>query len=383
MLKNMISQSEIEMLTHRDATPGSPVLSVYLNVDQSQAGNVNRGFDIALRNMLRSFEQQLKDKRRQGEFAADAEQALDYVANHKPGAPGLAIFCDESEGFLWSRELKAAICNEVHWNEAPYVRPLLELLDEFERYGVILLDRAHARLFTVFMGEIEEHGELLAPANVRRIKTTGTDHLWSQMHFQRRANEHERWYLREVAETVDRLAGTYAFDRLVLAGAAEVTGELQQLLPKRLQSRVVASVNLPTNALEAQVVEAALKIEQEVERTHEMKVVDELIAAAARNQRAVVGLSPTLSQLQEGRISRLVYGERWTAQGWRCGNCAALFAEPASSCVYCGSTIQPIPDLAENLVAQVAGSGGKLKQVHGEAAARLRAAGGIGANLRF
>jgi hypothetical protein len=50
-------------------------------------------------------------------------------------------------------------------------------MDEFERYGVILTDRAQSRLFTVFMGEIEEHHEAFAEDEVRHSKTTGKDQI--------------------------------------------------------------------------------------------------------------------------------------------------------------------------------------------------------------
>ncbi len=49
----MISQADIEPLANRNAIPGSPVLSVYLDMDQSKAANLNRQFEAALNSMLR------------------------------------------------------------------------------------------------------------------------------------------------------------------------------------------------------------------------------------------------------------------------------------------------------------------------------------------
>ena len=42
--------------SQRRAVPGSPVLSVYLDIDQSKAANLNRRFEASLKDMLRSIE---------------------------------------------------------------------------------------------------------------------------------------------------------------------------------------------------------------------------------------------------------------------------------------------------------------------------------------
>jgi peptide chain release factor subunit 1 len=380
----MISKQDLENLLERPGQPGSPVLSVYLDVDQSRAANLNRGFETALKSMLRSIEQQLAAERERAEFAADAERLLRFASDYQPRARSLVIFCDASQDFFWVWELHAPVRNDARWGGAPYVRPLLEALDEFERYGVILADRAQARLFTVFLGEVEEHREVFAPANVRHIRTTGTDHLWSQLHFQRKADEHARWHLKHIAELMDRLASVYAFDHLVLAGPIEVTSELYSLLPKRLRSRIAGSLALPIKASEPQVLEATLKIEQEVEQATKTRLVEGLITAAAKNEQAVTGLDAILMSLQQGRIWRLVYANGFARRGGQCTTCAALFVEDRNVCAYCGAAVASVDDIVARVAERVAEMSGKVEPVRGTAADRLKGAGGgIGAFLRF
>jgi hypothetical protein len=50
---------------------------------------------------------------------------------------------------------------------------LLSLIDDYERYGVVLSDKERGRLFTVYLGEIAEHADFLADLPVRRIKSPG------------------------------------------------------------------------------------------------------------------------------------------------------------------------------------------------------------------
>src|SRR2546430_2592214 len=223
----MISKRDLESLMQREARPGSPVLSIYLDTDQSQAINVNRAFEVVLKNMLRDVKnQQSLDKHQRSEFESDAERVRNFVENYREPQRGLVIFCDESEDFFRVHEFKVPIRNGAWWRDTPYVRPLLEIMDENERYGVVLTDRQEARLFTVFLGEIEEHREAFAQLDVRRIRETGTDHIRSETNLQHKADQHAHLHLKKVAEKMSRLALSYEFDRLILAGTVEATSEL-------------------------------------------------------------------------------------------------------------------------------------------------------------
>ena len=243
----MISKADIEAIVERQAVPESPVLSVYLDIDQNKASNLHRRFEASLQEMLRSIEARLDEPRLKG-FAADAERARQYVARLEPRAKGLVLFCDESEHFFWPREIMASVRNNARWSDTPYIAPLLVILDEYERYGVILVDKAHARLFTVFIGEITEHYDALAPAPVRHVKTSGTDHILSESGFQHKAAMHVHWHLKNVAGMLDKLVDQYGFDRLLLAGPVEATSELQHLLSKRVRTRVAGRLVLPMRA---------------------------------------------------------------------------------------------------------------------------------------
>jgi peptide chain release factor subunit 1 len=379
----MISMADLETLVGWGIQSGSRVLSVYLNVDQALEVNRSRGFEVPLGNILCSCEENLTDERERREFASAAGRVGDFMSEYKPSGKSLAVFCNVSENLFWQRELKVPTRNAVFWNETPYVRPLMAVMDEFERYGVILTDRAQSRLFTVFMGEIEEHHETFAEDEVRRSKATGTDQMWSQMRFQRKAEERARWHLKNVADLMDELSRKYAFDRLVLAGSVEARTEIHRLLPRRLLSRVVASVNLPIAASEKDVQEVTLAVERDVERAMEEKLVDDLITAAAKNDQAVIGVEATLGALHEGRIWKLVYAEGVRVQGSECSACSILVAQERASCSYCGAGVRTIKDVVARLGELAIDMDGKYEQVRGAAAERLRAAGGVGAFLRY
>jgi peptide subunit release factor 1 (eRF1) len=378
----MISREEIEQIVERKSIPGSPVLSVYIDIDQSKAINLKRHFKASLEQMLRAIEERL-DEEQLGNFSADAEGVRQYISGMEARAKGLVLFCDESEKFFWAREIKVAVRNNARWAETPYVAPLLQILDEYERYGVVLVDREHARLFTVFMGEIQEHQDALAPLPVRRTKTTGTDQWLSARKFQSKADTHAHWHLKHVAETLDKIIDQYRFDRLLLGGPIEPTTELKRLLSKRARTRVIEQLSLPIKATEHEVLQAALEVEQRLERELEKQIVENLIAGGDGHHPFTLGLEATVRALSEERIWQLIYAARFNPKGGRCSNCGMLFAKSGGTCDYCGGAIQPLDDLLEQMIERVLEQDGKIEEAKGDAALRLDHAGSIGAVLRF
>ena len=378
----MISRTEAEHLVQRELIPGSPVLSLYLDVDQSKATNLHRKFQSNLNDMLRSIEMPLQEEQLKS-FAADAALAREHVSRLEPSGKGLILFADASEKFFWSREARVAVRNNARWGDTPYVKPLLALIGDYERYGVVLVDKERGRLLTVFMGEISEHEDFLAPLPVRRIKSPGSDQMFSERKFQNRAAIHAHMHLKNVAEALDRLVDQYGFDRILIGGPVEATGELQHLLSKRVQGRVMDRLSLPVTASVNAVLEEALRIEGRLGRQMERQIVDNLIAGDDRHHPFTIGLERTLDALCEERVWRMVYAENFTPAGGQCTNCGMLFANPDGTCKYCSSAIKATEDLMERIVERALKQDSLLEEVSGDAGTRLQQAGGIGAILRF
>lgn len=378
----ILSRSDLEELIQREAKPGSPVLSVYLNTDQSREINIERGFEVVLKDLLREIRQNL-DEGTRPQFDADAERVRKFVEEYREVKRGLAIFCDSSDNLFWHRELNVRLRNGARWDETPYVRPLLELLDEYERYGVVLTDRKQARFFTFFMGQMEEHSQAVAPLDVTHINAPGTDHIESQMTIQHKADQHAHLHLKNVAETTARLAKIREFYRLILAGQLETTSELFGLLPKALRAKVVRQMSLPINGSDALVLEETLKVEAEIERARETELVEQLIDAAQAHKKAVVKLTPTVRAIQEQRVWQLIYADGFAPSGSQCDTCKALFTEEKANCDYCGQAVKQISDLIDRAAQRVLDLQGRVEEVRGPAAERLEDYGSIGAFLRW
>jgi peptide chain release factor subunit 1 len=357
----MISKKQIDELLSRPR-PHHPLLSVYLNTDRADGNNLNRKFEAALKSILNSLERGLSSDEMKI-FAANANQISDFVNNYTSNARTLVFFSNASEGFFRSYELQVALKNKASWSFTPYVKPLIEALDQNERYAVALVDKSKARLFQVFLGELEEEQDLVAPAEVRHIKLTGTDHPESQNTIQRKSDRHALWHLKHVSEVLDDLYRKRNFRRLILAGTEEVTREFEGLLPKALQSLIVARLSLSIHAATKDILDIALKVEKEIERKDEAREVEDLITMALKRGQAVLGVESVLDALSKRQIEKLVYVNSKSKQGAECAECKTLFTEIPNACPYCQGKIEKVDDLLEIIVEQVLMSGGKIEEI--------------------
>ncbi len=378
-----ITKAELEALIERDAGPDGHILSVYLDTDQSRQSNLNRGFLVALTQRLRGMEQQIANENLRRRFWADAECVIGAAEKYDPRGRCLIFFCDTGSKFLFERELRVPIERSMaRWDRRPLVRPLVEIFDEYQRHGVVLVNKQEARLFTVSLGEIEDKREIFSERR-KRFKQTAKDNVLSPTNLQRRDDEHTHQHLKEVADALDLLASEKAFDRLVLSGPHELCKGLQARLSKRLHELVAGEIALPIDAGEREVLQATLKLHEEVERRHEQSAVEQLITAAAKDSHATMGLQPTLDALRLGSILRLVYVYDYVQPGKQCAKCESLFPDGLDSCAFCGGSVKVVEDVVTRLVEQVVASGGEAESVRGPAADRLRKSGRIGAFLRF
>lgn len=377
----MISKDDWDELFAIPADPDSPILSLYLNVDQSQQRNLNRGFETTLKNLIK----ELRGSTAEGppdHLDADIAHVQKYLDDYEPHGKTLVLFCDESAGLLWSRELRVPLDSQVRWTALPFLRPIAEARDEFQRYCVVLTDRGHTRLFSVYLNEVEEDKESLAHSDVRKFDASGKDKSRSQMNFQRRADEHARRHLESVVAMVDQMADERKFDRMILAGPTEAVSEVEKMLTHRLKERIIGTTSIAMTASKKEVLAITNELEESHEREAESQLVTELLTAAAKNNGAATGLPDVVRACTEGRIRKLIYADGLESEGGRCASCGALFVGKVTRCEHCGKEVTAVQDILDYLIEKAIRNGAEIEHVRGSAADRLKEDGeSVGALL--
>jgi release factor family 10 len=380
----MLTLNDVQMLATRSERPENSVLTLYLDVDQSKQVNLNRGFENQVKDMLAGVKNSLDGTHEAAMFETASARIGQFVAAYSVASRGLTLVCDASDGFFWSKEIDSPVPTRIQWGREALIEPLIAAIDEYEPVEIALVDRANLRLFVMSLGEVHElNGESFDRRKIRHIKTAGMDRLGGASHADHKADEQMRSNFRRMIHRIVSTLEERGVRRLILAGSPEITGQINSLLPKRLASLVIGTVDIAKNASAAEIRKAVAPIAEKFERETEETLVRQLVTSAAKARRAVVGLANTLHALNQGRIWQLVYADGFHSPGYECAECFALMSPEAESCALCGSALNRVEDVVELAVAHAARKGANLELVRGdETGSSLMNAGGIGAFLR-
>jgi peptide subunit release factor 1 (eRF1) len=162
----------------------------------------------------------------------------------------------------------------------------------------------------------------------------------------------------------------------------EATSIFVSDLPKRLEQMIIGTISAPVDAGYDRLLGEVRAVQEKAEEEEEARLVDSLITSAHKGDRAVLGISDTLTAIQQGRIYFLVVAKDYRVEGKQCSSCQVLVSDGADRCSFCGGELYPAPDLINRASHKVIEQSGKVYTVSGQAAEKL-AGQGVGAVLRF
>ena len=378
----MISHDDLSQLHHYPSGPESLILSLYVSIDQSNAANLNRGFETRVESLFRQVaENQNSHEGSKQRFDAECRRVREFLRDYVPKGKALVVFSDSKQDFWWQRDLHVELPTGLRWSPQLWVRPLLDVIEEQDRFGVVLIDKHHARILAVDAGGMEQQAEVVSDVPNKHA-TTGTDHIWSQGQMDRDHTNHVQSHAKRVADELGSVIDRMKLKRIVIGGPVEATSMFTNVLPKRIQQMIIGTISAPVDANHDRLITELRAVQERAEHEDEAKSVDAMITAAMKGERAVLGLSDTLGAIQEGRVYRLVVARDFRVEGKECSGCHVLVSDGNEKCSFCGGQLEAAPDLINRASHRVLDMGGKVQLVSGDAAAKLAQAG-IGAVLRF
>ncbi len=364
----MLNIQEIKTLEEiKTKTPS--IISLYLNCDQRV--RTPEQIRITLKNLSKEIEAKA-DKR-------TLSKIKDYIKLRlKPGTRGLAFFvCPKID--LWKiYEVPRAFFNQVVCDTSPYTRPLIKLLDEFERYCVVVLDKEKARVFTVYLGEIEERKDVFSLPKFPGKHDQGG---WRQARMQRHTEVHITRLINSIAKQIFSFFRKNNFDRLIIAGSKEVLPEFEKnihsYLKQRLAGKFLTEMFMPLKHF----LDQSLKIEEQVERQKESELVSKLKESIGR-AKGVTGLGKVLSAAQRKELQTLLVLIGFRRKGKVCDDCGFISIIPQLKvCPYCKEKMKEAEDVIERLLEVALEQDAKVEFVKDNK--DLEKMGNIGAILRF
>lgn len=356
----------------------APVTSVYLDVDG--------GRHVRFQDVVRSAEAMLKEALQKHDghpsVAVDIQRVQELLRGglDRSRTRGLAVFSCSAQDFWRVVELPVAVRDQVVVNHSPCVRQLEAVVDEYERFGVLLADKQRARVFVYELGELVESSELLDALPRGDDDDMGLARGGGRDQLQDRASALVQQHLRHAADAAFRLYQDRGFERLIVGAPDEIASQLESVLHPYLQERLEARCHIPVHASDDEIRDAAHAVEAEVERRKEAELVARLRDAVGSNNRGVAGLDDTLRALVERRVDTLLVSHGFSHPGWRCPSCRHV-CRVGRACPVCETAMNAVDDVVEEAVEEALAQSCDVDIVVGSA--DLDVLGGIGAILRY
>ena len=332
-----------------------PVLSVYMNTDMAE------GTADALKLRLRTL---LKE----ANLPEDEAAILKYFELEREWTGrSIAMFSCAAQNYFRAFPIAVPIRSRVFVGEQPYVKPLADLLDAYGGYGVVLVDKQGARLFQFHLGELKEQEGILGE-EVRHTKRGGASSIFGRLGgISEKSRHSEQTVTRNLKESAEFSAKFFEENhirRVLIGGTENNVNHFKSHLPKTWQSLVVGTFPISMTARPDEVQKKALDIGQQAERRREMRLVENIITAAAKGADGVICLDDTLGAVHEGRVQTLIVREGYRAKGFECQGCGYITTQELETCPFCGKSFVQIKDAVEMAVRKVMKNGGNVEIVY-------------------
>jgi len=347
---------------------GATVLSLYLSTDPSR--HIKDEVRLTLRGML-------KQAVALGVAQADADRVERFVdLEYDWQAKGLAMFSCQEQGFWRAYPVSVPVSNHAFVADRPYVKPLSDMLDEYGKFAVALVDQEGARVILYHLGVVEDTAGTFG-TELKRHKQGG----WAAQRLQRRQDEKAHQNLKEAVTLVKDFCNKHRCKRLIVGGQEETVSRFLSMIPKALRDSVIGTMPIDITASESEALERAQEVLERAEREHEAALVQQMITAATKGGPGAIGLADTLTALQEERVHILLVEEGFQAAAFRCEHCGYIGAQKTETCPYCGGPMVAIKDAVDAIVRRAIQRGVEIEFVQGNE--DLKRAGSVGALLRY
>lgn len=303
-----------------------------------------------------------------------ARQLLE--SNTPPADGALAIFSSWGADLARSFPLPVPVGTRAWMGDAPFVRPVYELLDEHDTFAVAVVDSTRARVFLVTAEGGSQEASVRGDLK-NKVKKGG----WSQKRYARRREKELEGYATDIASALKDLRDESGFSRLVLLGADETVLAVRDALPTDLLDVLVATESAATDGAEAELTAQAAALAEDAEREGERQLWEEIREQGLSGALSAFGPTSVLAALTTARAEAILLDREVEIAGTKCRACESVVHGTPETCQTCGSSDVFRIDLAEHLTEQAARTGATVD--FADPFDALTEAGGVAALLRY
>jgi peptide chain release factor subunit 1 len=373
----MITQEQVDRILRLDGN-GLPCVSLYVPAAPGRTGRRTVVTQVA--SLLDGIRPLAEDKSLEHvarlslrEDIATIEKSIEEEP-HRAGA--VAVFSCSGQGFYEQLWLPRSTHERAVVDADPYVRPMLGVLDEYERTCVAIVDKADGRIWEHFIDEAQEL-KAVRDRGLRKVShATGlTEHR-----VRNKADELSKKHYRRLVGELRQLFGNGGFDLLVVGGHAFEVPAFVEFLPRELRERLAGSFTVDRGTASPEDIKQMVQgIVTEHAHQKQRRLAGDILEAKAARRPSAVGLDETLWAGSLAAVGSLAVDEEAAAPGVVCDR-DGLLARSGTACPLCGGPLREVPDILDELAETVIDDGGDVRHIEPETELRPHQAGAL---LRF
>jgi peptide chain release factor subunit 1 len=359
--------------------PDLRLSSYYLNIDPkhwgSNLGDVRRALKSSLDRERARIEKMDWPHNVRSALLRDWEKIAELAPTVVGDRHTLAVACFVASENRYARVLRLPwpVRDRVFFEDRFVLWPLQQVLDQSDRYGVILCDKDEARLFLFYLEAIEEVLDVVdeIPGRIRFPDP------YRELEYMRKNIEYTKHHFDNVSEQALRLLRKEPFEHLIIGGLWETLPQFENHLHRYLRDRIMARWKIDLHTPTQQILERARQEEQQFLRRQAeetWKAINDLLP-----QRGALGPEPVFSAVWQRRVQTLLVEPNVARIGFRCSVCSRLrlSSEP---CIECGGKMIEVEDVFDEAVEDTIDQSG---HVHYWEDPALRAVDSVAAQRRF
>jgi peptide subunit release factor 1 (eRF1) len=277
-------------------------------------------------------------------------------------------------------KLPVTLSGRIIIDPKPHTQVLRSLLNSIIRYGILIIDREKAQIYSMYLGEINEYigafiSDVPPKVNFKRQAALMEKKILS------RIEEKLHHFFRVIDENTLELLRKGKFDHLILAGKKNLLSQYKNYMHSFLQQRYIGDILAEPDDPPQVIRDKAEGLITEFEADFKNNLIDRLLDEYNPNRLGILGVEAVINSLMLEQVKTLIYDSNFQTEGYVCDECRFLTVTKREECPYCKGKLLHYSDITDEIIEIALDQKCEIFSVEGNQ--RLIDAGSIGAVLRF
>jgi hypothetical protein len=246
-------------------------------------------------------------------LSEDKRKIHEYLVNDlDPAAQGAFLVSCSAQGVFEASGFALPLENKVECGPTPVLYSLVQMVEDYPTYAVLLADQREAVLTFITSGRAEREVAFQGSEFPRHQQQGG----WSQRRYQMRAEERIEAFAGDVAEETRVALDELGVQSLIVAGNEVVTSTLDHEFHETVKSRIIDTIHLDIRTDLSELIDATFPIAERAERSREAAKADTVQDLVGADARGAAGAEDTLLALQARQVDELLLVDTFEGTGW-------------------------------------------------------------------